>query len=451
MAKTNIKPAPLYTHEGAKAQHINAEQQLRRSVMSCLLWEKQFYEEGEDIAARIARTIPLVSPEKVAAIAVEAREQAKLRHMPLFIVREMASLKTHKHLVASTLEKVIQRADELTEFVALYWKNGKQPLSAQVKKGLAAAFLKFNEYALAKYNRGDLVKLRDVLFLTHAKPKDGEQAAIWKRLIAGELAMPDTWEVALSMGKDKKETWERLIAEDKLGGLAFLRNLRNMKDVGVSKNIIFAGLSKIKTERILPFRFISAAKHAHQWEAQIESAMLKCLEGKKRLPGKTAIVVDGSGSMFGTPVSKKSEIDRFEAATALAILASEICERCVIVVFSHTASLVPARRGFALRDALYAQAEKGGTNTQNGIMRAAHEGYDRIIVLTDGQSHQAVSNPLARTQAYMVNVASYKNGIGYDVFTHINGWSESVLDYILWDSLDRKKIMQSVDEALAGF
>lgn len=430
MARMNIKPATIHTHEGARAHHINPELQLRRSVMSCLLWEKQFYEEGEDIAARIASTIPLVDPEKVAAIAVEAREKMKLRHIPLFIVREMARLKTHRHLVASTLEHVIQRADELSEFVALYWKDGRQPLSAQVKKGLAAAFTKFNEYALAKYDRDGAVKLRDVLFLCHAKPKDEEQAALWKRLVAGTIAVPDTWEVALSTGKDKKETWERLISEGKLGGLALLRNLRNMKDVGVSEKVIFSGLNSMKTERILPFRFISAAKYAPQWEAQIEPVMFRCLEGKEKLTGKTALVVDGSGSMFGTPISARSEIDRFEAAAALAILAREICEQVVIIVFSNNAFLVPSRRGFALRDALYAGAERSSTNTQNAIMGAASQGYDRLILLTDEQSHQTISNPLGGTKAYVINVASYQNGIGYGPFTHIDGWSEAVLDYI---------------------
>jgi len=428
--KVNTAPASIYTHEGAKAQHINAEQQLRRSVMSCLLWEKQFYEDGEEIAERVARTIPLVHATTVAEIAIEAREKMKLRHMPLFIVREMARLKTHKYLVAKTLERIIQRADELSEFVALYWKDGRQPLSAQVKKGLAAAFRKFNEYALAKYNRDGIVKLKDVLFLCHAKPKDKEQEELWKRLIAGKLATPDTWEVALSAGKNKKETWERLITENKLGGLAFLRNLRNMKIAGVSEDIVFSGLSRIKTEKILPFQFIAAAKHVPQWEAQIEPVMLKCLEGKPKLQGKTALVVDGSGSMFEAPISKKSKIDRFEAAAALAILIREICEQCTIVIFSENAFLIPPLRGFALRDALKSQAEQGGTYTQNGILKAAEEGYDRIIVLTDEQSHQPVYNPLAGTKAYMVNVASYQNGIGYGEWTHIDGWSESILDYI---------------------
>ena len=192
MAKLNKKTEPIYTHEGAKAQHINPELQLRRSVMSCMLWEKEFYEDGQDIVSRIQEIIPKVDPQKVSDIAIEARTKMKLRHIPLLIVREMARIKGCKPFVAKTLEAVIQRADELTEFLAIYWKDGKQPLSAQVKKGLAAAFTKFDEYALAKYDRGESIKLRDVLFLCHAKPKDREQEALWERLINRAMKTPDT-------------------------------------------------------------------------------------------------------------------------------------------------------------------------------------------------------------------------------------------------------------------
>ena len=33
-------------------------------------------------------------------------------------------------------------------------------------------------------------------------------------------------------------------------------------------------------------------------------------------------------------------------------------------------------------------------------------------------------------QRLRVNVASYKNGVGYGKWTHIDGWSESVVEYI---------------------
>lgn len=466
MAKLNKAPAtkpPIYTHEGARADRITSEQQLRRSVMSCMLWEREFYEDGESIANRITRTIPLVKPAIVSEIAKTARNQMKLRHVPLLITREMARYKEYSPLVAHTLYSVIQRADELAEFLAIYWKdNGKeipcpfckerlgrvvstcedccgsgfitrkkQPLSAQVKKGLAAAFHKFTEYDLAKYNRKSEVKLRDVLFLCHAKPLNKAQDKLWKRLINGELQTPDTWETELSAGQDKKKTFERLIRQDKLGALALIRNLRGMKEAGVSETLICDAINKMKTERILPFRFISAAKYAPTFEPELETAMFRCLEGKEKLHGKTAIVIDGSGSMFGIPISEKSEIDRFDAACALAILIREICEKFSVVVFSNYAFIIPARRGFALRDILIKKAEKGATNTQNGINLAASEGYDRIIVVTDEQSHQSIKNPIKDTKAYVVNVANYENGIGYrNGWIHIDGWSENILDFI---------------------
>src|ERR1700757_4154072 len=114
----NLNTAPR-THEGTPARHISPEHQLRRSVLACLLWESQFYEDGVEIAGRIAELVPEVPPETVAALPVLAREQMKLRHAPLLVVREMARHKTHRHLVADTLMRVIQRADELAEFVAI--------------------------------------------------------------------------------------------------------------------------------------------------------------------------------------------------------------------------------------------------------------------------------------------------------------------------------------------
>jgi 60 kDa SS-A/Ro ribonucleoprotein len=429
MARINMFPwlkTAERTHEGAPARHISHEQQLRRSVLACMLWEDQFYEDGVAIAGRIRELVVKVPAEKVAALAIEAREKVKLRHAPLLLVREMARLATHRHLVAETLLRVIQRADELSEFVALYWSEGKQPLSAQVKKGLAAAFTKFDEYALAKYNRATPVKLRDVLFLCHAKPVDEAQGELWKRLVEDRLATPDTWEVALSSGADKRQAWERLLAENKLGALALLRNLRNMAEAQVDEQAIRDGLSRMKTERVLPFRFIAAARYAPKWEAELEQAMFRSLEGQPKLPGKTVLLVDVSGSM-DAQLSRRSEMHRNDAGYGLAVLLREIAESVSVYSFSDGLVQVPSRRGFALRDAINASQRHNGTylgKALNGIT----EKYDRLIVITDEQSHDPVPNPRAR--GYMINVASYENGVGYGKWTHIDGWSDSVIEYI---------------------
>ncbi|MGO8760311.1 MAG: TROVE domain-containing protein, partial [Terracidiphilus sp.] len=363
-----------------------------------------------------------------------------LRHAPLLLVREMARSGPHRALVAETLARVIQRADELSEFVAIYWAGGRQPLSAQVKKGLAAAFGKFDEYALAKYDRAGAVRLRDVLFLCHARPVDEAQAALWKRLVDNELATPDTWEVALSAAGrgegDKRAAWERLLADRKLGALALLRNLRNLREAGVSEELVQAALAALKTDRVLPFRFLAAARVAPQWEQPLEAAMFRSLESRShegrasRLSGHTVLLVDVSGSMEA-PLSRRSEMRRTDAAYGLAILLREIAEKATIYTFSDDAKLVPSRRGMALRDALEASQPHSATYLGKALSHVEAEcrsAYDRLIVITDEQSHDTV--PAPRGKGYVINVASNRNGVGYGPWTHIDGWSEAVIDYI---------------------
>ena len=420
------------THEGAVGQKVGPWRELRRSVLTCLLWEDTFYEKGSKVAERIGELVSKNRPEAVAALAREARDKMQLRHVPLFLVRELARRRGAGTLVAETLEQVIQRADELSEFVALYWTPHKQPLSAGVKRGLAKAFTKFDAYQLAKYNRDSVVKLRDVLFLSHAKPINAEQAALWKRLVENTLEPPDTWEVALSAGKDKRETWERLLREEKLGGLAVLRNLRLMLASGVAPKLVAARLEK-GIARALPFRFVTAARQAPKLEDALEKAMLEGIAAWEKLPGRTGLLVDVSGSM-DAQLARKSETTRMDAAAGLAIFLREVAADFEAATFSEKCVMVPPRRGFALRDAIVESQPHSSTYLKRALVelrdRRDWEELDRVIVITDEQSHDGIA-PAWTPKAYVVNVAPHQHGVSYGSgWTHIDGWSERVVDYI---------------------
>ncbi len=446
--KTNKKEKsePVFTHEGTKAVKTSDYQSLRRSVLASLLWENSAYEDGVSISERIAGLIPKVNPELVSKLAIEARTKFKLRHMPLFMVREMARHEAHKAYVEHTLFNVIQRADELTEALAIFWKEGKTPIASSFKRGLAKAFTKFSEENLAKYNQDNKIKLRDVLFLTHAKPIDKAQAKVWKKLVNNELQTPDTWEVMLSAtgGESKKEAWERLLKQEKLGALALLRNLRNFKENGVNEKLIVNALQSMSVERVLPFRFIAAARYYPGLESVLEQAMFKCLDESSILPGRTALVIDTSPSMWMHKISSKSDMDRFEAASALTILLREICESVKVYAFNNKAYEIPNRRGFALRDSLAATKNEFSCGSL-AIDMANNDGYDRIICLTDGQWHSVkdgkpqkggliegtVSQSLKGSKAYMLNVSNEQYGVSVKGNWHnLDGFSEAVITYI---------------------
>jgi 60 kDa SS-A/Ro ribonucleoprotein len=115
--------------------------------------------------------------------------------------------------------------------------------------------------------------------------------------------------------------------------------------------LVLGALREIGTARVLPFRFIAAARHAPQWEEALEQAMLKSVASAEKLPGKTIVLADVSGSMTA-PLSRRSEMQRTDAASGLAVLLREIGEKVAVFSFSDNLVEVPARRGFALRDAI---------------------------------------------------------------------------------------------------
>lgn len=449
--KTNkkIKAIPVYTAEGAVASKINPELELKRSVLTCMLFEDLFYDTGESVADRIKNLVPKVSAGKVYSIAVEARNKQKLRHIPLLLACEMARHDSHKHLVSETLNSVIQRADELSEALSLYWKDGKKPIANQFKKGLARAFTKFDEYSLGKYANSGAIKLRDVLFLVHPKPYDKKQEKLWKKLANKELSCPkDTWEVQISAtkGENKKEAWTKLLKDESLKALALLRNLRNCQEAGVEDSVIRKALRKCNPEKVLPFRFITAAKYAPKFEPELEELMFKCLEKHEKLNGKTVLIVDVSGSMNGN-ISGKSELGRIDAAAALAMLVRELSDDVAIYATAgsdfdriHQTQLIPARRGFALKDEIHKMALNlgGGGIFLKQVMDYTFDkekNADRIIVISDSQDCDLVNKPdSARAYGknnYLMDISCEKHGIGYNKFTVINGFSESFIDYII--------------------
>lgn len=214
---------------------------------------------------------------------------------------------------------------------------------------------------------------------------------------------------------------------------AILRNLRNIVDAGVSD----AHLNKVKraltspqwrkgAERVLPFRYVAAARACPQMEPALDEALNEAIAGITPLPGKTVVLVDVSGSM-DTPLSAKSDMNR---ATAAAALASIIHGDLRLFTFTDVLVEVPPRRGMAGVDAILRSQEHGGTELGGAISYVnANVPHDRLIVITDEQSASRVPDPVC-SKAYMVNVASAKNGVGYGKWLHLDGWSDHIIRYI---------------------
>lgn len=268
-------------HEGALAWRMTPEWELYTTVVTTMGVEDKFYEGGEERVRRIADLVRKVEPEFVAQLAVYTREEMHLRSVPLLLLVELANCHQGDSLVSRAVGRMIQRADEITELLMCYlWRTGKSDLSGlscQLRKGLAEAFNKFDEYQFAKYNRMNRkVTLRDALALVHPKPKDDRQADIFRKIKSDTLETPVTWETELSAvgqrhfdskeekEEAKREVWRKLVQSRRIGYMATLRNLRNMLGLGMDDETMqmvcdyIADPEAVRKSKQLPFRFLSA-------------------------------------------------------------------------------------------------------------------------------------------------------------------------------------------------
>jgi 60 kDa SS-A/Ro ribonucleoprotein len=457
---TPTRSAPKYTHQGALASGLTPIQELRRSVLSCMLWEDTFYESGQSIAERIARNAAIVKPEALANLAIEARQRFHLRHVPLLLLLELSkTAKGIPGLTRNTTEAVISRPDEMAELLAIYWRDGRKMIPHGIRKGLRQAAQNFDAFQLRKWNRDGAIKLRDVVFMAHIAFADSERAKLIANIVNktfypegtsggfsvrsalnldGEprLDTPDTWEAKLAAcGSDKpqrKALWENLLnkalnrEQGSIGYMALLRNLRNMAEDGVSHKLIEQAIeARVGARRVLPFRFIQAARITPQFFRPLDKALLATIQSQEPLSGITALCVDCSGSMQ-SPVSAKSQVTRHDAAAALA---GCIPGNVRLIAFGEIARELQPVPGLGCGVALSGANVGHSTNAHLAVNLANKLNPDRIIVITDEQVTQRLPSPQAES-AYVINVASYQNGVGYGDWTHIDGFSASALDYI---------------------
>lgn len=459
--KTNLNAMnKAINFEGTIGQRPSAKIELERAVLSAFLYEDSFYESGNTLVDRISLLVPKVGLDFLSKLAIRARNEMHNRHMPLLLAVEACKHYSGTRALGDLIYDVINRPDECGEIISLFRTRnpGVKCVPNQMKIGIGRALKKFSSYSLSKWKteKGAL-SLQDVIFLTHANPKNIKYGKIFANLVNDTYfpeatkasgfevikenqlqdtspvkVIPDTWETNLSAGEDPKETFMRLLNENKLGEMAFIRNLRLMQQHGVPLEFIKEKMTAKKINRILPFRFITAAIHNPALNAELEEWMFRGIQNMPKFNEPTAVVIDSSGSM-DTPISSNSEVTRQIAACALGIMLKELCDNSKIYGFSSNVFQVPNnRRGFSIIDSIKNHVKPESTNLALAI-KTVYDTFpevERIIVITDEQS-QTIPIYRKNVKHYIINVCPYTVGLqeSQNVLT-INGWGSEVLNYI---------------------
>jgi len=448
--KTGTSTGTIAGVETPAAGKYTNEELLRRVTLANLLFESNYYQKSDEIMNQIENLVKVVDPQIVVDLAVECRYDQKLRHTPLWLLLLVNEF--HKgHPIKEAISKVSTRPDMLMDLLGmLKVRQGKiKPIPKGIKNGLAMAFDHYDEYQIAKYKKSNMdISLVDIVNLTHPSSTPKNEKAL-KALVDGTLEPADTWETALSQGKDKKETFLRLIEEEKLGSMAILRNLRGMKEAGLSRADLKKAIGQVNSQWLTPLNFLAAQRAVPEFSMDIDEAMAKSFASYK-IPGVTVIAIDVSGSMGGI-TSQMSNFSRMDLAFAMAALATHIFEDPILVATAGNDStcredhrILPNGLGlgiFSNAESIARSCGGGGIFTHQLCEWLKKDGYasdaDRLVVISDsqdidvsrGRKDKPDTSPYKTS--YIIDISTHTHGIKTGVWTaEINGWSDKLFHYI---------------------
>lgn len=456
MSKFNQNQTTRTTNKsGHAAYKMTDKAKLVTQVLTSFFNEAKFY---GDNSAEMQETIKRViarEPEFVAKLAVFARREFNMRSVSHVLAAYLAHEVNGKPYARRTIEDICLRGDDATEVLAFYLEAFGKPIPNSLRRALKHVLGQFDGYTLAKYKGdGKAVKMRDLVNVCRPKPGDRFRSAYYKALLEGTIEPPETWEVILSQCGNNRLTWERLIAHNKVGYMALLRNLRNI--LNANPGDLQEALDKladpeaVRKSKQLPFRFLAAYKAVQDIASSrvleaLEKACAASVANMERLPGLTVIAVDMSGSMGGS-VSAKSETRCFEIGALLGLIANRICEDSVFYTFRDDATKVPVSASAPLLYSASRFSCCGGTNMAAPFERMIKDGVkaDRVIVISDNECNSWWAGKTVQAAA-----DEYRRRTGCDCWVHaidlqgygtqqfsgpktniISGWSEKVFDFI---------------------
>lgn len=446
--KNQIPKNITTTHEGGVAYTRDVNDALMNFLFSSYL-EDQYYESAEEQQARFIQLLNEVAEKEgykfIGKLAHFARNEMGMRS-----IAELAAAWLNDKPMQNKREfyrEFFHRPDDVGEVFSAV-EMLKQKRSHGLVRGAKDYISNLNDFTLGKYkmNRKQY-NMYDIINITHA----------WSPSIQkykdNTLEVPDTWETKISSAENetqKANEWKRLVEEGKLGYLALLRNLRNIKENGekagwysinwIDKYLVpqLTNEVAIRKSLVFPYHIYAAAKalafkdykgynnsiYSRQVDfgnlsisllAALDKAFRLSIANMPRMDGKSLIILDVSGSME----------DMFSANSIFSI--AEICAVYAAAIYvNNDADFVKFGTNhkfckFSKTGNIFALINKMKQNDWCGygtniipVFDALESKYDRIFLFSDMQVMNSYVSPHSNYLHYLKRVNGHSPIYSFD-------------------------------------
>lgn len=444
--------AKMYSANGNLQAVKSEKQQAYELVINSMYGRDTMYETTDTKVSRLRDIVSsLVAKGEfdfLANLMVFARTEMHMRNMPilgtLFFIEALYNQRIKWPGTRTLVSRVIQRADQITDVLALIGTKSKMPMA--LKRGLSDAFNKFDAYQFAKYDRKGKVTFKDAMRVIHPVPKDEDQSSIFKQLMEGTLVSPDTWEVALSREGNTKEVWHGLIERNAIGFQALLKNLRNMLkadiSVGHKRTVAAALVNGANRSKSLPFEFLASMDAIKEFDDNIlNNALIQCMQQSvanvPKMGNKVLVMLDVSGSM---------QFDNYRAIKTASFLTAVLAASCAdaekfhLVCFGSDAKYVRLNTAESVYSNYTKLLEINGGSTNFAaaltLVNKSDVQYDTVFCLTDGEiddlGNTRVGGFQPKAEKYVINCAAAESTPLPPIqnWSALAGWSTNLFKYI---------------------
>ena len=512
--RTKVENVPVQmTHQGGIGVKLRPEYELIGLLATGL--DGKFYEKESQREKRIfelAHEVAKIDPVLLAKMLVYARAvigQRSVTHVgAVAAVRELSGNPISTKLFTKRHRKenkggIIYRLDDMLEILAYYYmRNPGKPLPNSIRRGFKQVLESADVYELAKYQgKGKDVSLVDVVNLVRPKPTK-EMEETFKKLMSGQLKQFNTAEdkqtkagqviaekvksgkitkeqAEVELKEAKAENWGDLISAGKIGYLALLRNLRNIT-LNSTDDVFNSALNMLTNEK----RVRESLVFPHQIDIAFEillneggnftqirkGALLKAVNTAYELAipnlnelfqsGKTAVVVDVSGSMGSNSYMGGKRINS-SAIEKAALVAATLCKGTGADLYEfdntcRTLSYNPLDSINTIKKHIMDHATGGGTYFER-IFSTLKDGYDRVFVLSDEQGADSLINSTTykdwmkrngRPYIYSVNMCGYATTMfkESDRVIRLFGYSSDIYEQIKTCELNPAQILKEIQK-----
>jgi hypothetical protein len=303
--------------------------------------------------------------------------------------------KEHPSEFSKINQKVMSRADEPMVQLAYYlWLNDgkKNGIPSIMKRSIADRMATLKPYDINKYKSAEIGMI-NACRLVHANSEPLNEL-----MKTGSIAVQEdeeTWEQLRSKG----ESWMNIWKKCNIGHMALLRNIRNFfsdEEFGKDYLACKAYLEKLKDGvekgKQFPYRYYTAYKMIDKIEIahkqQILDTLEECIDisikNLPKLPGKTVILSDNSGSAWNGFTSEYGTTEIAEIDNLSAVIAGICSEEADIVKFGTHCKWF----GVSKRNGALIQADKINENRCNDVGGSTEPGVDEFFqTIINGKIH----------------------------------------------------------------